>query len=77
MRLAGAGVPTIAQDSATSAVFGMPRAAILAGGAAEVLPLEDIGPRLLALAATSCYRPCAPRAATRSTSSWCWNGLRR
>jgi two-component system, chemotaxis family, protein-glutamate methylesterase/glutaminase len=75
--LAGAGVPTIAQDDATSAVFGMPRAAILAGGAAEVLPLQDIGHRLLALLSASRYRPCAPSAATRSTSSWCWNGLRR
>jgi two-component system chemotaxis response regulator CheB len=48
-RLAGAGVHTIAQDRATSAIFGMPRAAILAGGAKEVLPLPSIGARLLEL----------------------------
>jgi two-component system chemotaxis response regulator CheB len=48
-QLAGAGVHTIAQDGATSAIFGMPRAAIEAGGADEVLPLQGIGPRLLQL----------------------------
>lgn len=46
------GVHTIAQDRASSAVFGMPRAAIEAGGAQEVLALENIGPRLLELFAT-------------------------
>jgi two-component system chemotaxis response regulator CheB len=76
-QLAGAGVTTIAQDGATSAIFGMPRAAILAGGAADVLPLQEIGPRLLALLSASCYRPGAWSRATSSTSSSCWNGLRR
>ena len=33
---------TIAQDEASSAVFGMPRAAALAGAAASVLPLGEI-----------------------------------
>jgi two-component system chemotaxis response regulator CheB len=36
----------IAQDEASSAVFGMPRAAIEAGVVDEVLSLRDIGPRL-------------------------------
>jgi two-component system chemotaxis response regulator CheB len=45
-KLAQAGVHTIAQDRATSVIFGMPRAAIEAGSAAEVLALEQIGPRL-------------------------------
>ena len=76
-QLARAGVPTIAQDGATSAIFGMPRAAILAGGAAEVLPLQDIGPRLLALLSAPVYRSGGWSRATRSTSSSCWNGLRR
>lgn len=33
----------IAQDQATAAIYGMPKAAALAGGAQEVLPLPDIG----------------------------------
>jgi two-component system chemotaxis response regulator CheB len=41
-----AGGTTIVQDEATSAVFGMPRAAIDLGAAERVLPLEDI-PRVL------------------------------
>ena len=45
-----AGGLTIAQDEATSVVFGMPREAIALGAAERVLPLEEIGPAL-ALAA--------------------------
>ncbi len=41
-----AGGPTVAQDEATSAVFGMPRAAIELGAVDRVLPLDDI-PRAL------------------------------
>ena len=46
-----AGAHTIAQDAATSAIFGMPRAAIECGAAREVLPLDAIAARLLALIA--------------------------
>jgi len=42
-----AGGPTLAQDEATSAVFGMPRAAIELGAVDRVLPLDEI-PRALA-----------------------------
>ena len=45
MRAAGA--LTIAQDEASSAVFGMPRAAVLAGGATEVLALDAIADALV------------------------------
>jgi two-component system chemotaxis response regulator CheB len=33
----------VAQDEATAQYFGMPGAAILAGGVDDVLPLEEIG----------------------------------
>jgi two-component system chemotaxis response regulator CheB len=45
-----AGSRTIAQDEATSIVWGMPGEAVAAGAAADVLPLGEICPRLLALA---------------------------
>src|SRR4051812_9936969 len=40
---------TIAQDQATSAVYGMPKAAVELQAVSEVLPLHRIGPRLGAL----------------------------
>jgi chemotaxis response regulator CheB len=40
---------TIAQDQASSAVFGMPKAAAELGGVDEVLSLDQIGLRLRAL----------------------------
>jgi two-component system chemotaxis response regulator CheB len=45
----GGGI-TVAQDEASSIVFGMPREAILRGAAAQVLPLDLIAPALIALA---------------------------
>ena len=45
-----AGAYTIAQDEATSAVFGMPRAAIESGSAQQVLPLADIPATLVEIA---------------------------
>ena len=41
------GAVTISQDEATSIVFGMPKAAQLAGAASCVLPLDEIGPALV------------------------------
>jgi two-component system chemotaxis response regulator CheB len=41
-----AGGTTLAQDEATSAVFGMPRAAIELGAVDRILPLDEI-PRVL------------------------------
>jgi two-component system, chemotaxis family, protein-glutamate methylesterase/glutaminase len=45
-----AGARTIAQDEATSIVWGMPGEAVAAGGAADVLPLGDVASRVLQLA---------------------------
>jgi two-component system chemotaxis response regulator CheB len=44
------GAHTIAQDKATSVVYGMPRIAAEIGAAVEQLPLEQIGPALLSAA---------------------------
>jgi two-component system chemotaxis response regulator CheB len=44
------GSRTIAQDEATSIVWGMPGEAVALGGAADVLPLGEIHTRILALA---------------------------
>jgi two-component system chemotaxis response regulator CheB len=43
-----AGAHTIAQDQGSSVVWGMPRAAVEAGAAEEVLPIDRIGSALLA-----------------------------
>ena len=46
-----AGGGTIAQDEATSVVFGMPREAYRCGGAAQVVPLSDVARQILAVVA--------------------------
>jgi len=51
-----AGGFTIAQDEATSVIYGMPREAALLGAAMCVLPLGEIGPALASLAASSASR---------------------
>jgi two-component system chemotaxis response regulator CheB len=50
LRIRQAGGLTIAQDEATSVVYGMPREAVLLGAASHVLPLGEIGPALGGLA---------------------------
>jgi chemotaxis response regulator CheB len=42
-----AGGRVLAQNEATSQYFGMPGAAILAGGVDEVLPLDEIAPAVV------------------------------
>jgi two-component system chemotaxis response regulator CheB len=49
LALRRSGALTIAQDEATSVVYGMPREAVLLGAAERVLPLSEIGPALDAL----------------------------
>ncbi len=46
-----AGAPTIAQDEATSVVWGMPGAAVKLGGAQHVLPLHRVAGEMLLLTA--------------------------
>lgn len=58
-RMRERGFPTFAQDRATSAVYGMPKAAAEAGAAGQILPLDDIGRALRQLLSTpsaSAYR---------------------
>jgi len=42
---------TIAQDQATSAVYGMPKAAALAKAAVEILPITRVAPRVVEIVA--------------------------
>ncbi len=46
LALKRAGWRTIAQDEATSAVYGMPKNAVRMGAASEILPLDKIGARI-------------------------------
>jgi two-component system response regulator WspF len=48
LRLRSAGWHTIAQDEATSVVYGMPKAAVEKRAAVEVLPLQHIGESVVA-----------------------------
>ncbi|MDP2809744.1 MAG: chemotaxis-specific protein-glutamate methyltransferase CheB [Rhodocyclaceae bacterium] len=48
--IAAAGGVTLAQDEASSVVYGMPKAAVELGASRHVLPLEQIAPALAALA---------------------------
>jgi two-component system response regulator WspF len=46
LALRKSGALTIAQDAATSVVYGMPKAAAELGAATEILPLTAVGPRI-------------------------------
>jgi two-component system chemotaxis response regulator CheB len=46
LQIRQAGGLTIAQNEATSVIYGMPREAVLLGAATRVLPLDEIGPAL-------------------------------
>ena len=47
--LVDTGATLIAQDEATSVVWGMPGAVATAGLCAEILPIDEIAPRVLSL----------------------------
>jgi two-component system chemotaxis response regulator CheB len=51
LEMRGSGATTIAQDEASSVVFGMPKAAIERGGAQQVLPLDRMAQAIAAFAA--------------------------
>jgi two-component system, chemotaxis family, protein-glutamate methylesterase/glutaminase len=53
-----AGAATLAQDEATSVVYGMPKVAVELGGVDEVLPIERIAERLLLLSEERSGRAC-------------------
>jgi two-component system chemotaxis response regulator CheB len=53
LSIRAAGGYTIAQDEASSVVYGMPREAARLGAAVQILPLSDIGPALAAAALQS------------------------
>ena len=50
LKIRQAGGLTVAQDEASSVIYGMPREAALLGAATHILPLSDIGPFLGKLA---------------------------
>jgi two-component system chemotaxis response regulator CheB len=58
MRMRQAGARTIAQNEATSVVWGMPREAIRLGAAEQVLPLEDM-PEAMSALVRKCGFPLA------------------
>ena len=57
LEMRGAEAHTIAQDEATSVVFGMPKEAILLGAAKEVQPAEKIAEAMLSAAAEPNHCP--------------------
>jgi two-component system chemotaxis response regulator CheB len=65
--LRGRGAPTIAQDEASAVVYGMPRAAVAAGGAEQVLPLDAIGPAVRKLLG---LKSSTPRADAHAEALW-------
>jgi two-component system chemotaxis response regulator CheB len=57
--IAEAGGFTVAQDEATSVVFGMPKEAINLGAAKQILPIQAIAPALMSLFQANSFRSFA------------------
>jgi two-component system chemotaxis response regulator CheB len=53
LQIRRAGGLTVAQDEATSVVYGMPREAALLGAAEHILPLDQIGPAMAGMRSTA------------------------
>ena len=53
------GAPTLAQDEATSVVWGMPGAAVKLGAVDDVLPLNRVAAEIMRLAGNSAAQPAA------------------
>ncbi len=62
-KMRDAGAHTIAQDEASCVVFGMPREAILRGGAEFILPLNKVAGEMLRLAGSPNTMPSASSSA--------------
>ena len=69
LKIRQAGGLTIAQDEATSVVYGMPREAAMLGAATHVLRLGDIGARLAALQDAAAAGGAAHEASSSSTTA--------
>jgi hypothetical protein len=67
------GALTIAQDAASSVVYGMPKAAAEINGASEILPLEAIGRRI---SEVILHRAHTGTDAAASNSNLAWTGSR-
>ena len=65
--LRAAGSTVLAQDQASSTIWGMPGAVTTAGLANRVLPLDAIGPEIIRLARGNCASPCASSPTTPTT----------
>ena len=57
-----AGARTIAQDEATSVVYGMPKEAVARGAVEQIAPLDRIPPLMLSAVAATTRTPRLPRA---------------
>lgn len=63
--LAGLGCDVVAQDEATSVVWGMPGSVVDAGLASSILPLDHVGPHVADAVSARSMRPAANIGGTR------------